>query len=308
MTMTHSTISKLLLVACLGVAAGCAGGVDDADGLRTAPEGAALAPAAADADDDREPTTPATNVAATAPAPAVHDWRPWVESEVARLRSERPEYFDQLMGLPVRSTRAGFPRLTGPLVRDPDAAPILLHRLSSKGEGVDTRAAIIEALPRTTGDFSAAAAELLALETDPRVRELLCSALARAQPPYALEGLARGLEDSAARVRAEALRSLGQRTADGRELSPQIIAALSDTDEVVQQEAARALGTLQVAAATDALVERLSSSSADVRRHSLRALSRIDAPLARALPQLQALRSDPDPKVARLAEQLATAP
>jgi HEAT repeat protein len=212
------------------------------------------------------------------------------------------------MGLPVRSTRAGFPRLTGPLVRDPDAAPILLHRLSSKGEGVDTRAAIIEALPRTTGDFSAAAAELLALETDPRVRELLCSALARAQPPYALEGLARGLEDSAARVRAEALRSLGQRTADGRELSPQIIAALSDSDEVVQQEAARALGTLQVAAATDALVERLSSSSADVRRHSLRALSRIDAPLARALPQLQALRSDPDPKVARLAEQLATAP
>jgi hypothetical protein len=299
--MTTKSSHTLLLVAALAVLPACAGDVDDFDGLRSAPEGA-VAPAAAEP--QAHDRSAASAVAATA-VPVVAEWRPWVAAEVERLRSDRPDYFDQLMALPVRPTRAGFPRLTGPLVRDPDAAPILLHRLLSKGEPVDTRAAIVEALPRTTGDYSAAAAELMELETDPRVRELLCAALARAQAPYAIEGLERGLADSAARVRAEALRSLGHRT-DAGELEPQMIAALSDPDLVVQQEAARTLGTLEVVAAKEALVARLDSPSADVRRHSLRALSRIDPEHTRTLAQLQALRSDPDPKVARLAEQLAT--
>jgi len=300
--MTTKSISTLLLLAALAVLPACAGGVDDSDGLRSTPEGA-IDPVAAPVEARSAP--PAATAAAT-PAPAVADWRPWVAAEVERLRSERPDYFDELMALPVRPTRAGFPRLTGPLVRDPDAAPILLHRLLSRAEPVDTRAAIVEALPRTTGDFSAAAAELMALETDPRVRELLCAALARAQAPFAIEGLERGLHDSAARVRAEALRSLGRRTTDAAELAPDIIAALSDPEAVVQQEAARALGNLELESAKDALVARLDSPSADVRLHSLRALSRIDPEHARTLPQLEALRSDPDPKLARLAEQLAT--
>jgi HEAT repeat protein len=302
--MAIKSIPLLLLVSSLASLPACAGGVDDAD--RTDPADAA-APREAEA---REPATVTTapEAVAAAPRPAVRQWRPWVEAEVERLRSERPDYFDQVMALPVRTTRAGFPRLTGPLVRDPDAAPILLHRLLSRGESADTRAAIVETLPRTRGDWSAAVAELMALETDPRVRELLCSALYHAQAPYALEGLARGLEDSAAAVRAEALRSLGRRADDGEQLASGIIAALSDPDEAVQQEAARALGNLEVAAAADALVGKLSSSSADVRRHSLRALSRIDPERARTLPELQVLRADADPKVARLAEQLATAP
>lgn len=302
--MAIKSIPLLLLVSSLASLPACAGGVDDAD--RTDPADAA-APREAEA---RAPATVTTAPEAVeaAPRPAVRQWRPWVEAEVERLRSERPDYFDQVMALPVRTTRAGFPRLTGPLVRDPDAAPILLHRLLSRGESADTRAAIVETLPRTRGAFSAAVAELMALETDPRVRELLCSTLYHAQAPYALEGLARGLEDSAAAVRAEALRSLGRRADDGEQLAGGIIAALSDPDEAVQQEAARALGNLEVAAAADALVGKLSSSSADVRRHSLRALSRIDPERARTLPELQVLRADADPKVARLAEQLATAP
>jgi hypothetical protein len=298
MMITKSS-HTLLVAAALAVLPACAGDVDDFDGLRSTPEGT-VAPASAERQAHDRSASPAV---AASPA---RDWRPWVAAEVERLRSDRPDYFDQLMALPVRATRAGFPRLTGPLVRDPDAAPILLHRLLSKGEPVDTRAAIVEALPRTTGDYSAAVAELMELETDPRVRELLCAALARAQAPYAIEGLERGLADSAARVRAEALRSLGHRATDAGELEPQIIAALSDPDLGVQQEAARTLGNLEVVAAKDALVARLDSPSADVRRHSLRALSRIDPEHTRSLPQLQALRSDPDPKVARLAEQLAT--
>jgi hypothetical protein len=299
-------IPTLLIVSSLVVLSACAGGGSDAD--RTAREAIAPlegeldAPAAeAEGDSSAAPTA----VAAT-PALAVRNWRPWMEAEVERLRRDRPDYFDAVMAMPVRTTRAGFPRLTGPLVRNPDAAPILLYRLLSKGEPAGTRAAIVEALPRTTGDFSAALAELMALETDPQIRELVCASLYRAQAPYALEGLALGVADGSAQVRAEALRSLGRRR-DGGELASQLVAALSDPDEVVQQEAARALGNLKIEAAKEALVGRLDSRSADVRLHSLRALSRIDGVHARSLPQLQTLRSDPDPKVARLAEQLATA-
>lgn len=296
-------IPTLLIVSSLAALTACAGGGSDAD--RSARD--ALAPledelAAHEADAADPADAPA--VVAAAPAPAVEAWRPWMEAEVERLRRERPDYFDEVMALPVRTTRAGFPRLTGPLVREPDAAPILLFRLLSKGEPAATRAAIVDALPRTTGDFSSALAELMALETDPQIRELACASLHRAQAPYALAGLALGVADSAAGVRAEALRSLGRRP-DGGQLASQIIAAVSDPDEAVQQEAVRALGNLKIEAGKDALLGRLGSSSADVRLHSLRALSRIDGTLTRSLPQLQTLRADPDPKVARLAEQLA---
>ncbi len=287
--MTKASTSILFLVAGLIAVPGCAGGVDDGE----APRSAAIVGAGADDD-------PA---AAAAPA-AVRDWRPWVAAELDRLRVERAAYVDEVMNLPVRATRAGFPRITGPIVRDRDAAPILIHRLLTAGESAEVRAAIVDALPRTEGDFSAAVAELITTETDERVRELLSSALARAQAPFALEGLAVGLTDASPRVRAEAVRSLGRRT-DGASLATGLVTALGDGDVVVQQEAARALGNLEVRSAADALVGALASPDADLRRHSLRALSRVDPERARTLPQLQTLRSDPDPKIARLADELA---
>ncbi len=291
--MIHS-IPKLMLTA-LAFAA-CANASDESQEPRGALE----------ARIDRAPASDG-NVAPTrvTSTPAIRDWRPWVDAELVRLRGLRGPWVDEVMTLPARSTRAGFARMTGPLVRDPDAAPVLLHRLISAGEPVEVRAAIVDALPRTGGDFSAALAELIAIEPDPRVREMICGALQRAQAPFANAGLAIGLRDPSPAVRAEALRSLGARTGDGTELASEILAALGDTETTVQIAAARALGNLQVAAAADALVARLSSPDAEVRRHSLRALARVDPPRLRGLPQLETLRDDPDPKVARLANELA---
>ncbi len=295
-TRIHTPALSFLLILGLGA---CADGGSDPEGLRSTP--AAVTP-----DEASEPKAGPSSVARGGEAArAVAQWRPWMESEVERLQHERPEHFDAVMGLEARATRAGFPRLTGPLVRDPDTAPILLHRLLSSDESVEVRAAIVEALPHTTGDYSAALADLMALETEPRVRELIATSLYRAQPPYALDGLSQGLDDADVRVRAEALRSLGRR-ADGDQLATEIAAALTDPDETVVKEAARALGNLQVASAKEALAAQLSHDSAAVRLHSLRALSRIDTAYARALPQLQSLRSDPDPKVARVAETIAS--
>ncbi|MCX4241009.1 HEAT repeat domain-containing protein [Paraliomyxa miuraensis] len=303
-TSRNPTVSLLSTLVALALV-GCAGGPDlEGPDLRSAPEAVTPAQAA-------EAATPASSADAPAAATAepatvaVKEWRPWMEAQVDRLRREQPDTFDAVMALEARPTRAGLLRLTGPAVRNPDAAPILLYRLLSKGESTAVRAAIVEALPRTGGDFSAAAAELMALETAPEVREVLCAALQRAQAPHALEGLALGVADTAARVRAQALRSLGARP-DGAQLSEAIIAALTDADPVVQQEAARASGNLALESATDALRAQLGASSPAVRLHALRALSRIDPAGTKALPELTTLRSDADPKVARLAERLAT--
>lgn len=304
--MTTPNLRTLLLLCSLAPVA-CAGGVDHpdpspepGDGLRSS---SAPDPAADPTSDAAALAGPTAKTATQ--TVAVKDWRPWMEAEVQRLREDRPETVDALMTLEARPTRAGLLRLTGPLVRDPEAAPILLHRLLSRGEPAPVRAAIVEALPRTGGDFSAALAELMALETAPEVREVICASLYRAQAPYALDGLALGVADVSPRVRAEALRSLGRRT-DAHDLSTTIIEALADPDPVVQLEAARTLGNLRVEAAFVPLQAQLQSSSAPVRLHSLRAMSRIDPEATRALSQLQALRSDPDAKVARLAERLAT--
>lgn len=299
--MTTMRTIKPFIVSLVSLAAVACSGAPDTDALRSV-EGAA---SPADAAESPAVTASAPKVVAAEPAPAVADWRPWVEAEVERLRAQRPDYYDAVMTMPARTTRAGFPRFTGPQVRDPEAAPILLHRLLSKGEPSEIRAAIVEALPRTSGDYSAAAAELLTLETDPRVRELLVGIMHRAQAPYALQGLERGLSDANPAVRAEAARAAGRRT-ESLELAPKLIAALTDTESKVQIEAARALGNLQAESAKEALVGRLSSDSAQVRRHALRALSRIDAGFARALPQLETLRADADPKVARVAETIAS--
>lgn len=302
--MTIKPIRTSLTVSLVALAlTACAGGASEPDGLRSAAE--AVTPSEAAEPESAPSATAEASAVRSQAAPAVQQWRPWMESEVDRLREARPDHFNAVMDLPVRTTRAGFPRLSGPLIRDPESTPILLYRLLSKNESTEVRAAIVDALPRTTGDYSAALAELIAVETEPRVRELIAAALSRAQAPYALDGLAMGLADANPRVKAEALRSLGRR-ADSQPLADQITAALTDPDQSVAQEAARTLGNLKIESAKDALVAQLSSSSAPVRRHSLRALSRIDASYTRALPQVQSLRSDPDPKVARVAETIAS--
>lgn len=304
--MTRERIHIPLTVSLLALTlSACAGGGSDPDDLRAAAE--AVAPAEGSEPEASASPAPATEIRAEVraeAAPAVAQWRPWMEAEVERLRQQRPEHFDAVMSLRPTTTRAGFLRLVGPLVRDPESAPILLYRLLSRGESAEVRAAIVDALPRTTGDYSAALAELIALETEPQVRELIVASLRRAQAPYALDGLAMGLADANARVRAEAVRSLGRRT-DSQPLAASITAALTDSDDVVAQEAARALGNLKIESAKEALVAQLSSDSAALRRHSLRALSQIDPGYTRALPQVQSLRSDPDPKVARVAETIA---
>jgi hypothetical protein len=217
------------------------------------------------------------------------------------------DFADDVRTLQPRTTRAGTLRLTGPLVRRAEAAPILLERLVSGRESAAVRAALVEALPRTGGEFAAVLVDLLPNEDDVVVREAIAAALGRTDARSAIDGLRIALADTDAGVRAEAARSLGQH-ANGASALAELRAALSDADEATQLAAIRAIGALRQADpdVDAALAALLADKRTEIRLNALRALGRIDPAYARALPELSQLRRDADPRIAAVADELAS--
>lgn len=240
---------------------------------------------------------------ADAAVPMADDWEAWVAAEVDRLRQHAPQLYAAIRDLAPRSTRAGFPRFTGPDVRHPEAAVLLLDRLVNGNETAQVRAALVEALPRTGGAFGPAVLDLMEREKDARVREVMVGSLRHADASSALRGLGRGLADADPGVRAEAARTLARRR-DGAELSDALLSAASDPDPDVQLASVRTLGVLQIEAAEAKLVDLLAAGDADLRLHALRSLGRIDPERAAKRPEVSSMRDDPDARVAKLASEL----
>lgn len=210
---------------------------------------------------------------------------------------------DQLMALQPQKTRAGWVRFADPAINHPEAAAILLERLTSGADTPEVRAALAEAIGRTRGEYAVAVSELLASEADARVREMLVGTLGRQSPtPAALVGLATALQDSAVEVRAAAARTIAKRS-DGIELGDELIALLAD-EPSVRSEAARTLGILQIAEAKQPLVLLLADANAEVRLDALRAVHRIDPQYAVSLPVLAQLEQDSDARVQQLATKI----
>ncbi len=244
---------------------------------------------------------PANDAAATTTAFALGaDWRASVDDAVAQLRVRDPELAEALYAMEPRSTRAGTARFTGPLVRNPIAAAVFLDRLTAAdGTSSEARAALVEALPRTTGPFGPAVTALLAVESDATVRVAMVASLRTAEASSALAGLELGLSDPDATVRAAAARTTARRT-DGVELREELLAAAADSDVRVKTEAVRTLGVLQLEGATELITAELGAADADLRLSAVRALTRIDPELASQ--RLRSLLGDDDPRVARAAK------
>lgn len=227
------------------------------------------------------------------------DWRASVDDAVAQLRTRDPKLADALYAMEPRSTRAGTARFTGPLVRNPVAAAVFLDRLTSpEGASPEVRAALVEALPRTTGPFGPAVIDLLAGETDASVRVAMVASLRTADASSALAGLEVGLADADASVRLIAARTVARR-ADGVQLEEELLAAAGDPELGVKSEAIRTLGVLEIASAKNLITAELAAADADLRLSAVRALTRIDP--AFAAERVQALVTDGDPRVAKAA-------
>jgi len=229
------------------------------------------------------------------------DWRGSVEDAVAQLRARDPQLADALYAMEPRSTRAGTARFTGPLVRHPVAAAVFLDRLTAEGgTSAEVRAALVEALPRTTGPFGPAVVALLAEESDASVRAAMVSSLRTADAASALAGLELGLSDSAANVRLTAARTTARRT-DGMQLKEALLTAAGDAELSVKREAIRTLGVLRIEAAKPLIEAELTAVDADMRLAAVRALTRIDP--VDAASRVGSLTADADPRVAKAARK-----
>ncbi len=238
-------------------------------------------------------------------------WQADVEAERARVEQERPEFYAQIMAVEPVMARNRMPRLRVPEIADPDAAPILLHRVM-QGEGApETRAALAEALQVTRGNYGPAAVGLLASEETAEVRIGLAIAIQRADHASALAGIELALEDDDARVRAMAALSAArlvntEKLADDHPLTAKLIHVLDDDDWDVRRQSAWSLGVHESKAAQAKLTQLLDDHNAMVRLTALRSLDRIDAQYVQALPQLGLLAADEDAKVSRLATKIAS--
>lgn len=228
------------------------------------------------------------------------DWRADLDARVSAAWREHPVEATAATRAEPIHTRTGQPRFVGEEVWNPAATPILLERLIEGQEEPAVRIALVEAVVRSGGDWSESVVGLLQVEPDAAVRRMLAEVLREAEAGPAAEGLGRAFRDPESAVREAAMRAIAGR-ADGARFEALVQAGLFDRDAGVRQHAARAAGWLHLGQSWGAIEALLSDESAEVRLSALRALERLDAPRLGALPVLQTLRRDRDPRVARAA-------
>lgn len=243
----------------------------------------------------------ASTPAAAAPVALAADWEEAVDTQVQRLRTDDPARYTLLRDLEPLPTRAGFLRFSTSVIHDPAAAAVFLDRLAHGHASPAVRAALVEALPRTGGDFSAGLLAIVADEDDTSVRRAAMGAFARAEPDAALAGLALGLVDPEPEVRAEAARVAGTR-ADGVDLTDALVVAAGDADAGVRADAVRALGLL--GNGFEAIAGRFADDNAAVRLQAVRAAARIDAEAAKTHADFATLLDDAEPRVRAAASAL----
>ncbi|WP_437614320.1 HEAT repeat domain-containing protein [Sorangium sp. So ce834] len=130
-------------------------------------------------------------------------------------------------------------------------------------------------------------------DPDLRTRERAIHGLASFAQPEALAALAALAADASERVRAVAMRALGQSQRAPRVVDA-LLAGLGDEDAWVRYYACQALGKLGCEAAAGLIAERLRDESGQVRVAAIEALSAIKGDLALAALEQAAQASDTD--------------
>jgi HEAT repeat protein len=232
------------------------------------------------------------------------DWRVRHQSQVILGWRHHRVLFAEIAAAAPAHDRAGRPIFNQRSFRDPAARPAVLERLLHGTEPASIRAGLAGSLIGMRSDWDVLNEELLRIEPMAEVRAILVWSMRRAGAKAAAGGITLGMADADPRVRAETCRTVGWRN-DGAGHAASLLAALGDADPVVRAMAARSLGWRHVAAAWEPLLLLLDDASAEVRLHSLRALSRIDPGAVAQLAPLSGLLRDPDPRVARVAKRLS---
>jgi HEAT repeat protein len=251
------------------------------------------------ADGASTPSAPASGdetTAAASPGPA---------RETASAATAEPRAWT-LPAEPAR-TRSGQLRFVDPELTDnPAAARMLLDRLASEPRA-EVRAALVEALPRTGGEWLGDVVVHFGTEPAAAVRVAMAAIAPRAPRAEggALLGLA--LRDPDPSVRTEAALatpSLAAPAALEAKLPEGLAALLADSEPRPRAAAARSLGILGAPASFAAIRPLLRDAEGEVRLQALHALERLEPNRAARIDELASLERDADARVARLASRL----
>ena len=192
-------------------------------------------------------------------------------------------------------------RVAADLAAGRTGASVVLDRLARKVDPEDVRVSLVEALPRNGGIYADALADLFVDEGSAKVR----AAFVRATPAQQiLPIMRRALADASTEVRIVAVRAAATHPVC-EQLASELRTALTDSDATLRAEAAKSIGTLKIAAARDELARALGDGNAEVRLEAMRALDMIAPGSLAGTAAVTQLRSDPDQRVAELAQKLA---
>lgn len=236
------------------------------------------------------------------------DLRAWALQADAAAHKADPALASLAWSVEPGVTRAGTARFNRPELETPLAAGPLFARLLLSGEAPEVRAALVEAIARTGGDWAPAMVRLQAVEADAWVRLFILETARRAPEREALALLRGGLVDDEARVRAAAVRAIPAVPSAPASLQREVLAALGDPAAEVRAGAARSAGWMGLQGASQGLSALVADAGPEVRLAALRALERLHgkggAPTQRAA---VALAEDVDPGVRRAARSLLSA-
>lgn len=255
----------------------------------------ALAPAAPAATPARPPIA--------APAPTL-DWRSRLALAVRDLQKSDPALvarYERLM--PARGVDDDLTFAAAEL-HDPRIATVLLRRLLQGQDPAEVRAAIVDALPLTGGDWQEGAAALVGLDASPQVRKQLIAVMRYADPPHSIDGLRHGFKDEDPDVNVAAARAAGFHK-QGEQLFTELYSATFDADWDLRAAAVQALGMLKLPRSREILIKALSDEEREVRLQAFVALEQIDPDGLLELPELERLAKDrKSHRIARKAQLL----
>lgn len=223
------------------------------------------------------------------------DFRLDLDGEAKRIRADHPEIAARVDEMSPLKNRAGMLAFPGGDLVDPRAQILIQDRLLDGADTPLVSAALAYAL-----DDAHRIPWSVASQQRPEVRAALISGYKKAGSEDALAAFEGALRDESPVVRMEAVRLVGYRPDLVSEVLVQgLIGALTDQLADVRRFGARSVSWRQDPGGFDLVVPLLADASPEVRGAAVRALAKLDVKRAAALPEIQALSSDTDPRVIR---------